>query len=121
MECHNFEDVKFVVQACVNSKKDGIPLEKLDTEFLHFYGAPIPYRYFGFSSLKSYLHSLPDIYMEGENVILCSAKSRHITKLVQSEKFDGFLPNSQDVLCESVLSAEDFSKLVRLSREAIAR
>lgn len=117
MESHNFDDVKVVVQACVNSRRSGIPLQKLDAEFTYFYGSPIPYAYFGFSNLKSYLYSLPDIYIEGENVIFCSEKSRHITKLVHSEKFDcvsSHCPKIESSKSENVVSPEEFSKLVRL-------
>lgn len=112
MESHNFEDVKFVVQACVNSKRNGIPLEKLDAEFAHFYGSSIPYANFGFSNLKSYLYSLPDIYIEGKNVIFCSEKSRHITKLVHSAKYEH--SQNKNLFGNSVLSEAEFSKLVRL-------
>lgn len=119
MEYHNFEDVKFVVQACINSKRKGIPLQKLDEEFAHFYGTSIPYAYFGFPNLKSYLVTLPDVYMEGESAIFYSGKSSHITKLVNSVKYDCVSLKQDTSLFydtnnnnTSKVSVEEFSKFV---------
>lgn len=116
-----YKDVLLVLQACVNSKKNGIALDSVNEEFKSFYGSDIPFAQFGYPTLKSYLSSLPNIYVvkdeksEKQKVIFASDRSQHITQLVNSNKRDRCCFNRSWASSDSSnvsINNEEFYKLV---------
>lgn len=68
----------------------GLPLEKVETEFITYIGYAIPFKKFGADSLRSWLITLPDIYLVTENqrevLFQQSSKSTHIKQLISHQK-----------------------------------
>ncbi|KAJ8970008.1 hypothetical protein NQ314_001437 [Rhamnusium bicolor] len=70
---------------------DGLPLENLNDEFQTYCGFAIPYKKFGAESLRSWILTLPDIYLVLDNqnkevLIQQSQKSTHIKQLILKQK-----------------------------------
>lgn len=70
---------------------DGLPLVDVEKEFLNYCGCTIPWKQFGAHNLKSWLITLPHIYIvknhfEQEVLIEQSPKSMHIKDLVVKQK-----------------------------------
>ncbi|CAG9764240.1 unnamed protein product [Ceutorhynchus assimilis] len=77
---------------------DGLPLEIVDREFENYCGFPIPWKQFGANSLKSWLITLPRIYVvydyfNREVLIEQSPKSLHIKNLIKNQKRHQPQPN----------------------------
>ncbi|XP_056646910.1 uncharacterized protein LOC130451726 [Diorhabda sublineata] len=69
----------------------GLKLKHLEREFLMYCGYPLPYKKFGVESLRSWILTLPDIYLvedeDGEEILFQhSEKSNHIKQLINKQK-----------------------------------
>ncbi|CAH1153764.1 unnamed protein product [Phaedon cochleariae] len=80
-----------ILISIINVSGNGLPLDKLDSEFINYCGFPIPYKKFGAESLKSWVLTLPDIYLvkdcrNNDILIQQSMKSTHIKDLIMKQK-----------------------------------
>lgn len=71
--------------------KDGLPLRDVQEEFRVYVGHPIPYEKFGFSTLRDFVATLPDVYivkdsLDNEVLIEQSKKSAHLKELILKQK-----------------------------------
>lgn len=85
------EDIKKILISIIMLYGDnGLPLEKVDTEFINYCGYTIPYKKFGEDTLRSWLLTLSDIYLVTENhrevLFQQSSKSLHIKQLISKQK-----------------------------------
>nr|XP_023025755.1 uncharacterized protein LOC111513761 isoform X2 [Leptinotarsa decemlineata] len=70
---------------------DGLLLDEVEREFIKYCGFAIPYKKFGAESLKSWIVTLPDIYLvkdahNNDILIQQSMKSIHIKDLISQQK-----------------------------------
>lgn len=69
----------------------GLKLKNLEQEFKNYCGFPLPYKQFGNNNLRSWLLTLPDIYLvndenDEETLFQHSEKSYHIRQLIYKQK-----------------------------------
>ncbi|KAG5883741.1 hypothetical protein JTB14_008583 [Gonioctena quinquepunctata] len=82
----------------------GLPLAEVEKEFINYCGFAIPYRKFGAESLKSWISTLPDIYLvkdyhNNEILIQQSMKSTHIKELIVKQKSNQRFPFKRKMDC----------------------
>lgn len=81
---------KILVSIIMLYGDNGLPLEKVDSEFINYCGYAIPFKKFGADSLRSWVITLPDIYLVTENqkevLFQQSSKSTHIKQLISKQK-----------------------------------
>ncbi|XP_060515896.1 uncharacterized protein LOC132695581 isoform X2 [Cylas formicarius] len=89
---------------------EGLPLEWVDQEFFKSCGFPIPYQKFGAESLKTWLITLPNVYivkdLDGNEVLVeYSPKSQHIKDMVLKQR-NGHRPpiNRKNSECNNLRS-----------------
>ncbi|KAJ8923797.1 hypothetical protein NQ315_010379 [Exocentrus adspersus] len=85
------EITKILISIICLYGKDGLPLEKVSEEFQSYCGFTIPYEKFGAENLRSWILTLPDIYLlldsqNNEVLIQQSQKSTHIKELILKQK-----------------------------------
>lgn len=76
---------------CLYSNRGGMPLKKVEYEFYNTCGFHIPYKSYGADSLRSWILTLPDIYLidddyGNEVLIQQSKKSSHIKGMIMKQK-----------------------------------
>lgn len=81
---------KILISIIMVYGESGLPLDKVQQEFIKNCGYRIPYKKFGADTLKSWLITLPDIYLVMDNhrevLIQQSSKSFHIKQLISKQK-----------------------------------
>ncbi|KAJ8968512.1 hypothetical protein NQ317_016160 [Molorchus minor] len=85
------EITKILISIACLYGNDGLPLQKVNEEFRNYCGYDIPYQRFGAGSLRSWILTLPDIYLvhdyqNNEVLIQQSKKSTHIKELILKQK-----------------------------------
>lgn len=83
-------EITITLIAIICSYGNGLPLEYADDEFTRFNGYHIPYKEYGYPNLRSYINTLPEIYIINKNgkevLIQNSQKSAHIQELIEKQK-----------------------------------
>ncbi|XP_023290582.1 maternal effect protein oskar [Orussus abietinus] len=74
----SFEDTVASLKACIISRKGGVPLEEINSEYEKLVGRSIPYMKLGFTSLFDLLRNIPDIYTKRNE------KDEHFFQVVDS-------------------------------------
>lgn len=81
---------KVLISIIILYGDNGLPLERVNHEFINYCGYSIPYKKFGADSLRSWLLTLSDIYLVMENnrevLFQHSVKSLHIKQLISKQK-----------------------------------
>lgn len=81
---------KVLISIIILYGDSGLPLERVNNEFINYCGYSIPYKKFGADSLRSWLLTLSDIYLVTENhrevLFQQSVKSLHIKQLISKQK-----------------------------------
>ncbi|KAL3290276.1 hypothetical protein HHI36_023624 [Cryptolaemus montrouzieri] len=86
------KEIASIIVSCITSYgQNGIPLNEIQEEFEFLCGYPIPYKKFGCESVKSFLITLPHIYIlkdefNNDIVIEQSPKSTHIKNMIKKQK-----------------------------------
>lgn len=85
------EVLKLLISVICLYGKDGLPFEQVEEEFLNMCGFPIPWKYFGAADLRSWILTLPYIYLvknrNNKDVLNeYSPKSEHIQELITKQK-----------------------------------
>lgn len=83
--------VKLLISIICLYGNDGLPMENVESEFITCCGFPIPWKQFGAYSLRSWLITLPYIYiienhLQEEVLMEYSPKSGHIKDLIVKQK-----------------------------------
>ncbi|KAH1030041.1 uncharacterized protein LOC125505095 [Dendroctonus ponderosae] len=83
--------VKLLISIICLYGSDGLPMENVESEFIACCGFPIPWKQFGAYSLRSWLITLPYIYiienhLQEEVLMEYSPKSVHIKDLIVKQK-----------------------------------
>lgn len=85
------EVLKLLISVICLYGKEGLPFKQVEEEFLNMCGFPIPWKYFGAADLRSWILTLPCIYLlknrYNEDMLHeYSPKSEHIQELITKQK-----------------------------------
>lgn len=87
------DEVETVLRSVVATARNGMELELLSEEYRDLVGHQIPFREFGFSSLKEYLQSIPHVVRvkmsrDGQATAysVSNSSTAHITKMVSKQR-----------------------------------
>ncbi|XP_066259945.1 uncharacterized protein [Euwallacea similis] len=106
---------KIIISIICLYGNDGLPLDEVEDEFLEYCGFSIPWKRFGAESLKSWLITLPYIYLVRNHVrkevlIEYSPKSGHIKELVVKQKRSHHRQNKFDGLKRKSDAMDSYGK-----------
>ncbi|KAJ8247651.1 hypothetical protein GJAV_G00248700 [Gymnothorax javanicus] len=103
----DLEVVKKMLRAVLQSKKSGVPLSRLQSEYLTLTGEYIPHKQLGYATMEAFVRSMPSVArmeLSRTGEVVCFAavckETAHIAQLVARQRSSKKTGRSQLVNCQ---------------------
>ena len=87
----DIEAVKKIIRSLLISAKNGLNSNQLEHDFISQMGNPIPFESYGYSTLESFLYSIPDVVFISKRTKplhlrgVATNETSHIARMVQMQ------------------------------------
>ncbi|KAG7205520.1 hypothetical protein KM043_007500 [Ampulex compressa] len=120
------EETFDLIKSCIISRKAGMPLRMLETEFKKIVGEPIPYERLGFKNVKELLNHVKGVKMSNDEwgrktLTVQDTKVSHLARLIERQKNDYMKSKNKYFKRFSNSTSESASDQYRRSESRIAR